>query len=106
MTGVTRPHPLIPADAVADDSVMNVSFVLVGTVFSVLGVAGLMRPGWLIKGRREWARLLTRPFMHGRVVGGKVDPNDQLQRLITRATGVLFVIAGTSLIIGGLRGPN
>jgi hypothetical protein len=106
VTGVTRPHPLTSADAVADDAAMNVSFVLLGTVFSVLGVAGLARPGWIIRFRIEWARLLTRPFMHGRVIGGEVDPNDQLQRLITRATGVMFVIAGTSLIVGGLRGPN
>ena len=90
----------------ADDSVMDVSFVLLGTVFSVLGVAGLVRPGWLIKGRSAWARLLTRPFTHGRVIGGEVDPNDQFQRLISRATGVMFVIVGTSFIVGGLRGPN
>jgi hypothetical protein len=85
---------------------MNVSFVLLGTVFSVLGVAGLVRPGWLIKGRREWARLLTRPFMHGRVLGGEVAPNDQLQRLITRVIGVMFVILGISIVIVGLRGLN
>jgi hypothetical protein len=85
---------------------MNVSFVLLGTVFSVLGVAGLVRPGWLIKGRREWARLPTRPFMHGRVIEGEVDPNDQLQRLITRVIGVMFVIFGISIVIVGLRGLN
>jgi hypothetical protein len=85
---------------------MNVAFVLLGTGVSVLGVAGLVRPGWLIKGRGEWARLLTRLFMQGRVIGGEVDPRDPLQRLITRATGILFVIVGTGLIVGGLRGPN
>jgi hypothetical protein len=91
---------------VADDSIMNVAFVLLGTGLSALGVAGLVRPGWLIKGRSAWARLVTRPFTHGRVFGGEVDPNDQFQRLITRATGVLFVIGGTSLVVGGLRGSN
>jgi hypothetical protein len=101
-----RPNPLTSADAVADDSIMNVAFVLLGTAFSVLGVAGLVRPGWLIKGRSSWARLLTRPFHAWRVVGGEVDPHDQFQRFITRATGVMFVIGGTSLIVGGLRGPN
>jgi hypothetical protein len=77
---------------VADDSVMNVSFVLLGSGFSVLGVVGLVRPGWLIKGKGEWARLLTRPFMHGGVIGGEVDPEDPLQRLITHVIGVTFVI--------------
>ena len=83
---------------------MNVSFVLLGTVFAVLGVAGLVRPGWLIKGRSEWARLLTRPLMHGRALGGEVDPDDPLQRLITRVIGVMFVILGISVVVGGLRG--
>ena len=106
MTGVTRPNPLTSADAVADDSVMNVSFVLLGSGFSVLGVAGLVRPGWLIKGRGEWARLLMRPFMHGRVIGGEVDPEDPSQRLITRVIGVMFVIFGISIVVLGLRGLN
>lgn len=90
----------------ADDSVMNVSFVLLGTGLSVLGVAGLVRPGWLTKGRGEWARLLTRPFMHGRVIGGEVDPEDPFQRLITRVIGVMFVIFGISIVVVGLRGLN
>jgi hypothetical protein len=77
-----------------------------GAVSFVIGVACLLRPGSLIKGRTEWARLLTRPFMHGRVIGGEPDPNDAFQRLITRATGVMFVILGIAFIVGGLRGLN
>jgi hypothetical protein len=99
-------HPFTSVEAVADDSVMEVSLVLIGAVFFVLGVAGLLRPGSLIKGRGAWARLLTRPFMRGRVLGGEVDLNDPSQRLITRAIGVWFVILGTASIVGGLRGPN
>jgi hypothetical protein len=38
--------------------------------------------------------------------GGEIDSHDQFQHLITRATGVTFVIGGTSLIVEGLRGPN
>ena len=90
----------------ADDSVMNVSLVLLGTGVSVLGVAGLVRPGWLIRFRSEWARLLMRPFMHGRVIGGEVDPEDPFQRLITRVIGVMFVVFGISIVIVGLRGLN
>jgi hypothetical protein len=93
-------------DGLADDSVVDVLLVLLGAAAFVIGVAGLLRPGLLIKGRSAWARLLTRPFMHGRVIGGEVDPHDPLQRLITRATGILFVIVGAGLIVGGLRGPN
>jgi hypothetical protein len=44
--------------------------------------------------------------MHGRVIGGEPDPNDAFQRLITRATGVMFVILGIAFIVGGLRGLN
>ena len=93
-------------DGLADDSVVDVLLVLLGAVALAIGVAGLLRPGLLIKGRSAWARLLTRPFMHGRVIGGEVDPHDPLQRLITRVTGILFVIVGTGLIVWSLRGPN
>jgi hypothetical protein len=93
-------------DGLADDSVVDVVLVLLGAVALAIGVAGLLRPGSLIKGRSAWARLLTRPFMHGRVIGGEVDPHDPLQRLITRGMGIFFVIVGTGLIVGGLRGPN
>jgi hypothetical protein len=44
--------------------------------------------------------------MHGRVLGGEIDPHDQSQRLVTRAIGVLFVIVGAGFIVGGIRGPN
>jgi len=44
--------------------------------------------------------------MHGRVIGGEVDPEDPFRRLITRVIGVLFVIFGISIVIVGLRGPN
>ena len=93
-------------DGLADDSVVDVLLALLGAVALVIGVAGLLRPGLLIKGRSAWARLLTRPFMHGRVIGGEVDPHDPLQLLITRATGILFLIVGTGLIVGAFRGPN
>ena len=104
MTGLTL--ALISTDGLADDSVVDVLLVLLGAVALVIGVAGLLRPGLLIKGRVAWARLLTPPFMNGRVIGGEVDPHDPLQRLITRGTGIVFVIVGTGLIVGGLREPN
>lgn len=44
--------------------------------------------------------------MHGRVIGGEVDPEDPFQRLITRVIGVMFVIFGISIVIVGLRGLN
>jgi uncharacterized RDD family membrane protein YckC len=106
VNGVTRPNPLTSVDAVADDAVMNVSFILLGAVSLLLGGAALVRPGLMIRFRTEWARLLTRPFMHGRVVGGEVDPEDPFQRLITRFIGVMFVIVGAGFIVGGIRGPN
>jgi hypothetical protein len=106
VNGDTRPNPLTSVDAVADDSVMNVSFILLGAVSLLLGGAALVRPGLMIRFRTEWARLLTQPFMHGRVLGGEIDPHDQSQRLVTRAIGVLFVIVGAGSIVGGIRGPN
>jgi hypothetical protein len=63
-------------------------------------------PGWLIRRRSGWAPLLTRPFTHGRGIGGELDSHDQFQHLFSRAAGVMFVIGGTSLIVEGLRGPN
>jgi hypothetical protein len=90
-------------DVLTDDSVVSVFLVLLGAVALVIGVAGLLRPDWLVKGRTEWARLLTRPFMHGRVVGGEPEPNDPFQRIVTRASGVMFVIVGISFIVGGVR---
>jgi hypothetical protein len=90
-------------DAVTDDSVVGVFLVLLGAVALVIGVAGLLRPDWLVKGRTEWSRLLTRPLMHGRVFGSEPDPNDPFQRLVTRASGVMFLIVGISLIVGGVR---
>jgi hypothetical protein len=104
VTGLTL--ALISTNGLADDSVVDVLLVLLGAVAFVIGVAGLLRPGLLIKGRVAWARLLTRPFMHGRVIGGEVDPHDPLQLLITRVTGIFFVIVGAGLVVGALRGPN
>ena len=91
-------------EGVADDSEVEVSLVLLGAVALAMGVAGALRPQSMIKFRSEWARLLTRPFIHGRVVGGEVDPEDPFQRLITRVIGVMFVIFGISIVIVGLRG--
>jgi hypothetical protein len=91
---------LISMDGLADDSVGDVLLVLLGAAAFVIGVAGFLRPGLLIKGRSAWGRL-PRPFLHRRVIGGEVDPHDPLQRLITRATGILFVIVGAGLIVGG-----
>jgi hypothetical protein len=91
-------------DGLADDSVVDVLLVLLGAVALAIGVAGLLRPGLPNKGRSAWARLLTRPFMHGRVIGGEVDPHDPLQRLITRATGILFVIVGNWINRWGFAG--
>src|SRR5215211_4498371 len=66
-----RPHlALISMDGLADDSVVDVLLVLLGAVALVIGVARLLRTGLLIKGRSAWARLLTRPFMYRRVIGG------------------------------------
>ena len=93
-------------DGVADDSDVEVSLVLLGTVVLAIGVAGALRPQSMIRFKGEWARQLTRPFMHGRLIGGEVDPEDPLQRLITRVIGVMFVIFGISIVVGGLRGLN
>jgi hypothetical protein len=107
---VTRRHAAIPpftsVAAAADDCIVYVSFILLGAVSMLLGGAALVRPGLMIRFRTEWARLLTWPFMHGRVLGGEIDPHDQSQRLVTRAIGVLFVIVGAGIIVGGIRGPN
>jgi hypothetical protein len=85
---------------------VEVSLVLLGAVVLAMGVAGALRPQSMIRFRSEWARLLTRPFIHGRVIGGEVDPEDPLQRLTTRVISVMFVIFGISFVVGGLRGLN
>jgi hypothetical protein len=91
-------------DGVADNSGVEASLVLLGAVVLALGVAGALRPQSMIRFKSEWARQLTRPLMRGRLIGGEVDPEDPLQRLITRVIGVMFVIFGISIVVGGVRG--
>jgi hypothetical protein len=54
---------------------VNVVIVIVGSVVLLVGVLSLIKPEVPIGLRNEWARLISRPFMHGRVLGG--EPGNQ-----------------------------
>ena len=85
---------------------MNVTIVIVGLVVVVVGVLSLIRPDVPIALRKEWARLISRPFMHGRVLGGEVRTDDPLQRLISRVSGIFFIIVGIGALVVGLLANN
>jgi hypothetical protein len=85
---------------------VNVVIVIVGLVVVLIGVLSLIRPDVPIALRNEWAGLITRPFLHGRVLGGEARTDDPLQRLISRLGGIFLIIAGISLLAIGLLGNN
>ena len=85
---------------------MNVVIVIVGSVVVLVGVLSLIRPDVPIALRREWARLISRPFLHGRVSGGEMRTDDPLQRLISRMTGIFLVIVGIGAVVVGLLADN
>lgn len=85
---------------------MNVVIVIVGSVVLLVGVLSLIKPEVPIGLRNEWARLISRPFMHGRVLGGEVRTDDPLQRLISRVSGIFFIIVGIGALVVGLLGNN
>ena len=85
---------------------MNAVSLVVGFIIVLLGVVGLIRPAVYIAFRREWARLISRPFLHGRVLGGEVGTDDPVQRLVSRLAGTFFIIVGIGLIVAGLLANN
>jgi uncharacterized membrane protein HdeD (DUF308 family) len=85
---------------------VNAVNVIVGLVVVLVGVLSLIRPDVPIALRNEWARLISRPFPHGRVLGGEARTDDPLQRLISRMSGIFFIIVGISLLAIGLLANN
>jgi len=85
---------------------VNVAIVIVGFVVVLIGVLSLIRPDVPIVLRNEWARLISRPFLHGRVLGGEARTDDPLQRLISRLSGIFLIIAGIGLLAIGLLGND
>lgn len=85
---------------------MNAASAILGFVVALFGVVSLIRPDVPIAFRNEWARLITRPFLHGRVLGGEARTDDPLQRLISRLGGIFLIIVGIGLLAIGLVGNN
>jgi multisubunit Na+/H+ antiporter MnhG subunit len=88
------------------DDQVNAVNVIVGFIIVLLGVVGLIRPDVYIAFRREWARLISRPFLHGRVLGGEVRTEDPFQRLVSRLAGTFFIIVGIGAVAAGLLANN
>jgi len=85
---------------------VNAASAILGLVVVLIGVLSLIRPDVPIAFRNEWARLITRPFLHGRVLGGEARTDDPLQRLISRLSGIFFIIVGIGLLTIGLLGND
>ena len=85
---------------------MNEVSAILGFVVVLFGVVSLIRPDVPIALRNEWARLITRPFLHGRVLGGEARTDDPLQRLISRLGGIFLIIVGIGLLVAGLLANN
>ena len=81
---------------------MNRLFVAIGIVSILCGVVPLVRPEIGIRFRNEWTGLLLRPFLHGRVLGSEAREEDSLQRLHSRAVGVLFTLVGLIFLVDGI----
>jgi hypothetical protein len=81
---------------------VNSVLVILGFVVGLFGVVSLIRPDVPIALRNEWARLITRPFLHCRVLGGEARTDDPLQRLISRLGGIFLIIFGIGLLVAGL----
>lgn len=85
---------------------MNAVFVVVGLAVSLFGIVSVMRPEIPIMLRNEWARLLSRPFLHGRVLGGEARKDDPLQRLVSRLGGALAIVVGIGMVLAAFLGNN
>lgn len=85
---------------------MNEVSAILGFVVVLLGVVSLIRPDVPIALRNEWARLITRPFLHGRVLGGEARTDDPLHRLISRLGGIFLIIVGIGLLVAGVLANN
>ena len=85
---------------------MNVVIVIVGLVVVLIGVLSLIRPDVPIALRNEWAGLITRPFLHGRVLRGEVRRDDPVQLLISRLSGIFFIIVGIGFLVARLLAHN
>ena len=85
---------------------MNEVSAILGFVVVLFGAVSLIRPDVPIALRNEWARLITRPFLHGRVLGGEARTDDPLQRLISRLGGIFLIIVGIGLLVTGLLANN
>jgi hypothetical protein len=85
---------------------VNEVSAILGFVVVLFGVVSLIRPDVPIALRNEWARLITRPFLHGRVLGGEARTDDPLQRLISRLGGIFLIIVGIGLLVAGLLANN
>jgi uncharacterized membrane protein HdeD (DUF308 family) len=85
---------------------VTVVIVIVGVVVVLIGVLNLIRPDVAIALRNEWARLISRPFLRGRVLGGGMRSDDPLQRLISRLSGIFFIIVGIGFLVAGLLANN
>jgi hypothetical protein len=79
---------------------------ILGFVVVLFGLVSLIRPDVPIALRNEWARLITRPFLHGRVLGSEARTDDPLQRLISRLGGIFLIIVGIGLLVAGLLANN
>jgi hypothetical protein len=85
---------------------VNEVSAILGFVVVLFGAVSLIRPDVPIALRNEWARLITRPFLHGRVLGGEARTDDPLQRLISRLGGIFLIIVGIGLLVTGLLANN
>lgn len=85
---------------------MNEVSAILGFVVVLFGVVILIRPAVPITLRNEWAKLITRPFLHGRVLGGEARTDGPLQRLISRLGGIFVIIVGIGLLVAGLLANN
>jgi hypothetical protein len=85
---------------------VNAVSVILGFVVVLIGVVSLIRPDVEIVFRREWARLISRPFLHGRLLGGEPRTDDPLQRLFSRLIGIFFITVGIVVLVEGVLANN
>ena len=85
---------------------MSVAFLVGGIVLILIGGLNLFKPDVGITLRNLWTKALTRPFLHGRVLGGEARTDDPLQRVAMRAIGVLFVVIGIAFAVQGVIGQQ
>jgi hypothetical protein len=85
---------------------VNVALVGLGLAIGVAGMISIIKPEVPIIIRNEWARLLSRPFLHGRLLGGGAVKDDSLQRFFSRAGGLLMIFVGTVMVMVGIVGHD